>query len=167
MKNTIYILFLLIVLGCDPTNSNDDTKDTSTGTVIDSTEIIQEEVLNEEIAKNKEVFNDFGEITPIKTQFTSTIRLNSIISLDELYTDTIEFHTYNDDYDYFYLEGEKDGIKVALIYDWDTDDMNYNFNLGDTISIQWKMDSIYIAGDGETLDFTEKVIDAENIFSIK
>jgi len=48
--------------------------------------------------------------------------------------------------------------------DWH-DNEKYNFKYGDLIKVKWKMDSLWIAGDGETLDFSERVIDAEKIIS--
>mgnify|MGYP000380310207 CR=1 FL=1 len=39
----------------------------------------------------------------------------------------------------------------------------YKFNHGELIKVNWKMDSIFIAGEGEMLDFKEIAIDAEKI----
>jgi hypothetical protein len=64
------------------------------------------------------------------------------------------------------LLGKKNKKHVSFIYDWDwsTND-KYNFKYGDVIVVKWKMDSIFIAGDGERLDFTERAIDADKIGS--
>lgn len=102
--------------------------------------------------------NDFGNISKVNTEFKSNIRPNQKLNLNTIYNDTIIFVRYNDDYDYFFLEGRKNSQNVSLIYNWD--DNNYSFNMSDSIIIKWKIDSIYIAGDGETLDFAEFVIDA-------
>ena len=41
----------------------------------------------------------------------------------------------------------------------------YNFKYGDVIKVKWKMDSVFHAGDGETLDFSERIIAAERVLS--
>ncbi len=89
----------------------------------------------------------------------------SVLS-NEIFTDTIEFLSYDDNYDYLMLLGKKNKKPVSFIYgwDWSTND-KYNFKSGDVIVVKWKMDSIFIAGDGERLDFAERAIDAEKIGS--
>lgn len=108
--------------------------------------------------------NRFGEINQISTKHTSKIRPNVEIFTNQIYTDTITFTAYNDDYDYVMLLGKKDDNDVRLIYDWDWQNNDkYNFKYGDMIEVTWKMDSIYIPGDGDTLDYCESVIDAERV----
>ncbi len=107
--------------------------------------------------------NNQGLIKMINTTFTSTIRSNQILKLNTMYTDTIQFIRYNDDSDYFFLEGIKNNKEVSMIYNWDWNTKKYNFKKNDFIKIKWKIDSIHSAGDGETLDFHEFVIDAENM----
>ncbi|MFC4636074.1 hypothetical protein ACFO3O_19345 [Dokdonia ponticola] len=107
-----------------------------------------------------------GDIHRIKKKFTSNIRLGEAITLDKTYTDTIMFSAYNDDYDYRMIEGEKRGTKVSLVYQWDRDTHDaYHFKYGDFLVVEWKMDSIFLAGDGETLDFREWAINAKRIAS--
>ena len=56
------------------------------------------------------------------------------------------------------------GIDLSLIYNWEAQNHNqYDFKYGDLIKVKWKMDSIWIAGDGETLDFSERAIDADKV----
>ncbi len=108
--------------------------------------------------------NKDGYINEIKTKFSSSLRPNEVLTLSSIYTDTIEFSTYNDDYDYRMIEGKKNGKDVSLIYNWDWDNNDqYNFKYGDLLQVEWKMDSIYLAGDGETLDFKEWAVDANRI----
>ena len=111
--------------------------------------------------------NKNGEINPIKVKFSSTIRPNGQIELNKIYTDTIEFTSFSDGGDYALLFGNKNEKEVRLIYDmWDWEkNEKYNFKYRDVIRITWEMDSVFIAGDGETLDFAERVIDAERIIS--
>ena len=108
--------------------------------------------------------NKNGELNPIKTEFTSVIRPKKDILLNKVYVDTIQFSSYNDDYDYKLLLGKKKGKSVSLVYNWEWEtNKKLNFNQNDFIKITWKMDSIFVAGDGETLDFKERAINAEKI----
>ena len=106
--------------------------------------------------------NRFGSINPVKTKFKNNLKPNKIVRLNKIYTDTIQFLKYNDDYDYFYIEAKKKDKNVSLIYNWNTTG-KYAFKKGDIIKVKWKMDSIMIAGDGNTLAFSEWAIDAEKI----
>ena len=108
--------------------------------------------------------NRNGEINQIKTKFSSNLRHNKSILLNKIYTDTIEFKSYNDEGDYFYLTGKNEKRDISLIYNWEWEkDNKYNFRNGDLIKVKWKMDSIWVEGDGGTLDFTERAIDAEKV----
>ena len=108
--------------------------------------------------------NRNGELNPIKTEFTSDIRPKKDILLNKVYVDTIQFLSYNDDYDYKLLLGKKKGKSVSLVYNWEWEtNKKLNFKHDDYIKITWKMDSIFVAGDGETLDFKERAINAEKI----
>jgi hypothetical protein len=119
-----------------------------------------------QIDTSKFHINTIGEINQIKTTFTSKIRPDKAIKLNTTYTDTIAFSTYNNDYDYLMLLGKKNGDDVRLIYNWDWhNNYKYNFKYGDLLKVEWKMDSIYIAGDGEAIDFAEKAIEAVRIES--
>ena len=123
--------------------------------------IIDETNLEETVVEiSKFHINTSGEFNVVKDVFTSTIRPNEAILLKKTYIDTIQFQSYNDDGDYKLLFGKKNNQDVILIYnyDWELED-KYNFNPDDLIEITWKMDSIWIAGDGETLDFEETIIE--------
>ena len=106
--------------------------------------------------------NRFGEINKINTKFTNNIRPKKPIKLHANYTDTIQFLSYNDDADYAFIKGRKNNKPVTLLYHID-DTVVKNLKTNDFIRIEWKMDSIYIAGDGETLEFSEFLINAKKI----
>ncbi|MCA0957634.1 hypothetical protein LCL86_01165 [Muricauda ruestringensis] len=100
------------------------------------------------------------------TKLSSALRPNEPVLLNEIYTDTLEFNDYNDDYDYWYLNGRKNGEDVSLIYNWDwRNNQDYNFRQGDLIMIQWKMDSIVNPGDEEVVNMKEVAINAKKIAS--
>lgn len=128
-------------------------------TIIDKTDL--EETV---IQISKFHINTSGEFNIVKDVFTSSIRPNEAILLNKTYIDTIQFQSYNDDGDYNLLFGKKDYQDVILTYNynWEVED-NYNFKKDDLIEISWKMDSIWHAGDSETLDFKETIIDVRNL----
>lgn len=117
-----------------------------------------------QIDSTKFHINKDGYINEIKTQFSSSLRPNETILLNKVYTDTIVFNDYNDDGDYALLIGKKNEKEVILIYSggWETIE-KYNFKYGDYLNIEWKMDTIYIAGEGDEIDFKETVINAKRI----
>ena len=128
-------------------------------TIMDKTDL--EETV---IAISKFHINTFGAFTIVKDVFTSTIRPNEAILLNKTYTDTIQFQSYNDDGDYKLLFGKKDNQEVILTYKYNREvDKQYHFSEDEFIQITWKMDSIWQAGDGETLDFKETILKARRI----
>ncbi|MFD1552874.1 hypothetical protein DNU06_08080 [Putridiphycobacter roseus] len=94
----------------------------------------------------------------------SSVRANSLVSLKEIYIDSIEFIGYNDDFDYFLLTGKKNKRAIDFFYDWQWKKNGaYDFKSGDIIEVKWKMDTFWVAGDGERADFHEWVIDAKKL----
>lgn len=128
-------------------------------TIIDKTDL-EETVI--EISKFH--INASGAFNVVKDIFTSTIRPDEAIVLNKIYVDTIQFQSYNDDGDYQLLYGRKDDQEVVLIHNFDWEqEKKYNFSENETLQITWKMDSIWIAGDGETLDFKETIIKVKRL----
>ncbi|MCF6279655.1 MAG: hypothetical protein L3J14_04845 [Flavobacteriaceae bacterium] len=152
-----YILIALIFISC------------SQGTKEKKAIINNSKIDNKQIVVSPQKVKDsssFKTVNEPKTKFTSNLKPNETILLNQVYTDTIVFTAYDDNYDYFMLLGEKNGKSVSLIYNWEWyNNEKYNFKYGDIIKVKWKMHSISIAGDGERLDFSERAIDAEKIQS--
>lgn len=99
-----------------------------------------------------------------KTKISSNLKPYESILLNQVYTDTILFSVYDDNGDYFLLNGKKNRNDVSLIYNWEwTTNEKYNFKYGDRIKVKWKMQRFVNAGDEEVVDFREKAIDAEKI----
>lgn len=70
----------------------------------------------------------------------------------KIHTDTLSFIDYNDDGDYYLLSAKKNKKYYQYIND-NNDDRS--FLIGDIIEIKWKNDTIFIAGDGGTLEVAE------------
>lgn len=151
MKIKISILLIALSFGFMACNNSAKNKkeDSMTEEIMDSTKFT---------VKNVE------EVNQVNNTFSSNLRPNKTILLNKMYTDTIEFANYNDDGDYNLLIGKKNEIEVVLIYnlDWQTN-KKYLFKYGDLIEVNWKMDSIYLAGEGDALDFKETAIEAKRI----
>jgi hypothetical protein len=79
---------------------------------------------------------------------------------DSIKQDTIEFISYNDDFDYSQLNGKKGKEEITFVNDQNND---RSFLRGDLIAIEWKNDSIYIAGDGETPQNAQWIVSAKKI----
>ncbi|WP_228446601.1 hypothetical protein [Chryseobacterium sp. 3008163] len=74
--------------------------------------------------------------------------------------DTIEFISYNDNFDYTQLNGRKGKEEIDFVNDNNND---RSFLRGDLIAIEWKNDTIYIAGDGETPQIAQWIVSAKKI----
>lgn len=83
-----------------------------------------------------------------------------ITKKDPIYHDTIEFVSYNDDFDYSQLNGKKGKEEISFVNDKNND---RSFLRGDIIALEWKHDSIYIAGDGDTPQNAEWIVSAKKI----
>jgi hypothetical protein len=66
---------------------------------------------------------------------------------EEVFKDTFEFVEYNDDFDYISIQVKKENELLGFVNDKNDD---RSLLRGDICEIQWKKDTIYVAGDGET-----------------
>jgi hypothetical protein len=132
-KSSFHLLFLLslLVLSCNKKNK----------TVVVKPKVKKE---TQTIAVKKDSIHNL----------TSIIRPNQKLTLGKMMTDEFEFVSYNDNGDYFLIRVKKNKEEISLIYDWDKT-KKYEFNRGDVINIDWKIDSMWVAGDGESLHFEE------------
>ena len=98
---------------------------------------------------------DNGKITEVlenigKFNRSSDLRRDQVLEIGKIYKDTVVFLENITDYDYFFFLVSKEKDTVGIIYY----DDEIPFRKGDTIALQWKMDSIDIAGEG-ILSFQE------------
>ncbi len=149
MNPKISLLLMLLILSCQT-----GTKEKTSMEV----KVQKKEIIENKVSSKKS--------NPAPTQFSSAIRPDESLLLNTSYTDTITFNDYNDDFDYWYLNGQKNETEVSFIYNWDwRNNKKYNFKSGDLIEINWIMDRIGMAGDEEVIDFVERAIDAKKITS--
>ena len=106
---------------------------------------------------------DNGKITEVlenigKYNRSSDLRRDQVLEIGKIYKDTVVFLENITDYDYFFFLVSKEKDTVGIIYY----DDEIPFRKGDTIALQWKMDSIDIAGEG-ILSFQECYVSGKKI----
>ena len=102
-----------------------------------------------------------GELILNLNKFKNNIRPNNYIKAGEHYIDTVVFLDFEDGGDYRSINVKTNNKVTRLVYNWDSNDTKpYSFIKGDTLQIKWSIDTVYIAGDDERLDYTEWAIDA-------
>ena len=104
-----------------------------------------------------------GKITEVlenigKFNRSSDLRRDQVLEIGKIYKDTVVFLENITDYDYFFFLVSKEKDTVGIIYY----DEEIPFRKGDTIALQWKMDSIDIAGEG-ILSFEEWYVSGKKI----
>jgi hypothetical protein len=86
--------------------------------------------------------------------FESVLRPNKTAwDVNEIYVDTLEFVLYNDDADYafaIFRTKEEEEVKLAL------NDFVHEDNAGKLFHIEWSVDSLWEAGEGDALYFQER-----------
>ncbi|PBJ15836.1 hypothetical protein [Flavobacterium sp. ACN6] len=92
--------------------------------------------------------------------YKSDLRPNEKLKLDQVYSDRAEFVEFNDGGDYSYVVIKKDHKTIALTTN---EGEGSSFTRGDIFEVKWKMDSVYIAGEGEKLEITEWFVSAEKV----
>ena len=106
---------------------------------------------------------DNGKITEVlenigKFNRSSDLRRDQVLEIGKIYKDTVVFLENITDYDYFFFLVSKEKDTVGIIYY----DDEIPLRKGDTIALQWKMDSIDIAGEG-ILSFQEWYVSGKKI----
>ena len=107
---------------------------------------------------------DNGKITEVlenigKFNRSSKLRGDEVLEIGKIYKDTVVFLENITDYDYFFFLVSKEKDTVGIIYY----DEKIPFRKGDTIALQWKMDTVYIAGEGDILSFEEWYVSGKKI----
>jgi len=92
--------------------------------------------------------------------YKSDLRPNEKLKLDQVYSDTAEFVEFSDGGDYSYVIIKKDHKTIALTTN---ENSASSYTRGDIFDVKWKVDSVFIAGEGEKLEFTEWFVSAAKI----
>lgn len=100
------------------------------------------------------------DVVPEEVNVFSAIRPDERLNKGEQYADEVEYVDYDANGDYALFTIKKGNEVVVLQTNFEGSD---RFNRGDVLKITWKMDSTFIAGEGEKLDFTEWLINAEKV----
>ena len=98
-----------------------------------------------------------------KSAKTDTISISENSHKDKntkVFKDTFVFEDYNDNGDYMLLNAKKGNFFYGFIND---NNDNRSLLRGDICEIQWKKDTIYIAGDGETPEIADWLVSIQKI----
>ena len=146
MKFSYYILALLFFTACNSGEKPSETSNDNTPT--EEIAIVEDTIIN--------------VVEPIIYQ--SDIRKGEAIIVGEIYIDTLTFLFYNDDADYFYnifLTRQKDTVYIVC------NDIIDNSNEGRLMTVTWKIDSLYEAGEGDELYYQERMIKYETNWELE
>ncbi|MEP6928710.1 MAG: hypothetical protein ABI850_01810 [Flavobacterium sp.] len=99
-------------------------------------------------------------VIPEEVNVFSAIRPDERLNKGEKYSDEVEYVGYDESGDYALFTIKKGNEVVALNTNFEGAD---KFLRGDILNITWKMDSTFIAGEGEKPEFTEWLLNAEKI----
>jgi len=89
-----------------------------------------------------------------------SVKTDTVQKKQRIHQDIFEFDSYNDDGDYMILNANKNKDLYGFINDKNDD---RSLLKGDQIQIDWKNDTIYISGDGETPEIAKWIISVKKI----
>ncbi len=139
MKTTTPLLLLLIslsicIISCKGKSEKPTTKANDAG--------VQTPKKREAPISTKQQKND-----SISNRLKSRLRPKEQLKLGTVYTDTVTFLSYDDNYDYWYFEAKKNKDTIQIIY---TDKHAIpEVVAGDALAIQWEVKVLHEAGDKE------------------
>lgn len=90
----------------------------------------------------------------------SDLRPGEKLELEKVYTDEAEFVMFDTGGDYSYFVIKKDNKTIGLTSNIQEE---LNYTRGDIFEVKWKIDSSFVAGDGERLEYTEWFISAKKV----
>lgn len=157
MKSNIQLLVSIIILFGISLNACKNKSVNSTKTKSDATFSVKE--------KNKDTISLQSEHeNPIVTLVNSKLRPNKNIELNKVYTDTVKFIHFNDNYDYWYFLVKKSKDTVHIVY---ADDSIHQLANGDEIVINWEIKQLQEAGDNEIVYTKHYLVSFKKIESRK
>lgn len=117
------------------------------------------EKLNKEISKDTITVKEAtGQSSALNLK--SDLRPDEILKLQEVYQDAVEFVNFDGNGDYALFTVQKNKKLISFFTNLE---QASEFKRGDVLEADWKMDTIYEAGDGEKLEFAEWLIKARKV----
>lgn len=98
--------------------------------------------------------------TVSKDIFASDLRPNEKLKIGQNYSDTVEYVEFDDNGDFPLFTVRKNKKTVSLVTN--SDDAP-KFKRGDVLEIKWRVDTLYVAGESEELNFTEWLINVKKV----
>lgn len=112
-------------------------------------------------ASNENTLSQNDTITkPDSKDLSSLLRPNEKLKLQKIYSDEAEYIEYDGmgDYPFFNVKKNKELVSLATNFE-DAP----KFGRGDILLLKWKIDTVYIAGESEALNFTEWLVDVKKV----
>lgn len=94
------------------------------------------------------------------TPTTKEIQPNLVSKANKIFIDTVKFISASYDYDYWFMDTLLKNDTTMFILD-----EVYDFKIGDKLEVKWKLDSIPIAGDGESMHAAKQAITVKKLAS--
>ncbi len=97
--------------------------------------------------------------------FVSSIRPNEKIELNKEYVNELVYNDFNENGDYPLISFLKNSTEWYSLH-YDAEKFNFDklqFNKGDVMQITWKIDSVWIAGEGDKLEMAEWLVNIKKI----
>ena len=97
--------------------------------------------------------------------FKSSIRPNEKIEFNKEYVNELVYNDFNENGDYPLISFLKNSTEWYSIH-YDAEKFNFDklqFNKGDVMQVIWKMDSVWIAGEGDKLEMAEWLVNIKKI----
>ncbi|MBF4505251.1 hypothetical protein IRZ83_01135 [Flavobacterium sp. JLP] len=98
--------------------------------------------------------------TASKENFESDLRPSEKLKLGQPYSDTVEYVEFDNNGDFPLFSVQKNKKLVGLVSN--SEDAP-KFKRGDVLELKWKMDTLYVAGESEELNFSEWMISAKKV----
>lgn len=118
-----------------------------------------QQVTEVQLESSTNIEEEATQKNPIPSVFESALRANEKLKPGTVYTDTLSYVNFDDNGDYLLFFVEKNQDTIGLIHSEHKSD----FIKGETIEMQWKIDSLRPAGDPEFLEFKEFIISAKRV----
>lgn len=162
-------LFLLFSCNLKNTEKNNDKASPSETEIL---EVEVEDTYTTEKETNSENYflendSDYGRYFFRKATndfFESKLRPNEKLYTNQQYRDTVEYTDFDDNGDYWSISVSKNNTTTTLLDALTPGDTIVNtLKKGDQIEIVWEMDSMWIAGDGESLWIDEWISEIKKL----
>jgi len=98
------------------------------------------------------------------TTFYLDLRPDQPLHLNKVYKDTFEAAGESEKFDVYTFSFFKDDAYFEFLYLEDRE--NYNFSRGDIVEVNWKIDTVYLAGEDDAVAYETWIVDTKKLSSL-